>query len=118
MDKVTCITPADPENPEFFVYSAYEYAGGPKLEKSVMNYAVSKFLHQIIPGYMIPLVVDDLVLFAEHILEKNRRLSPVKIKASNPIYIYDGNMSIKNGAMSITIGSQSLRLRLIKGKVQ
>ena len=111
MAKVTNITIADPENPEFFVYSAYEYAGGPKLEKSVMNYAVTKFLHQIIPGYMIPLVVDDLVLFAEHILEKNKRLSPVKIFASNPIYCSDGYKSIH-------IGGQCLRLQLIKGKVE
>ena len=111
MDKVTYITPSDPENPEFFVYSAYQVSGRPKCEELVMAYAVSKFMYQIIPDYMLPIVVDDLVLYAEDILEKNKRLSPVKIYVNKPIYCSDG-------VRSIHIGAQCVRMLLIKGKVQ
>ena len=109
--EITNITPADPKNPEFFVYSFYQVSGRPKCEELVMAYARLKFEYQIIPGYMLPLVVDELKQYAEAIIEKNKRLSPVDIYVSKPSYCSDG-------VRSIHIGAQCVRMLLIKGKVE
>ena len=111
MDKVTYITPADPKNPEFFVYSFYQVSGRPKCEKLVMAYAREKFEHQIIPGYMLSLVVDELTRYADEIIKVNKRLAPVNIYVSKPSYCSDG-------VRSIHIGAQCFRMLLIKGKVE
>ena len=111
MDKVTYITPADPENPEFFVYGFYQVSGRPKCEELVMAYARSKFEYQIIPGYMLPVVVAELEQYAKEIIEANKRLSLVDIYVSKPSYCSDGFRTIH-------IGAQCVRMLLIKGKVE
>ena len=111
MDKVSYITPADPENPEFFVFGCYQVSGRPKCEEIVMAYARSKFEYQIIPDYMLPVVVAELEQYAEEIIEANKRLSPVDIYVSKPSYCSDGYRSIH-------IGAQSVRMIQIKGKVE
>ena len=110
MDKTTYITPADPENPEYYVYSFYQVSGRPKCEELVMAYAREKFEYQIIPGYMIRLVVDELNRYADEIIAKNKRLAPVKIYAGK--YAFTGNSGC------IHIGEQCVRMLLIKGKVE
>lgn len=97
------------KNPVWFVSSCYTAAGRPKAEDATMTYARDKYMYTLIPDYMVPLVVKDLIGHCARLRQENKRLGPVII-VDHPPYTKDHK--------TIHIGAQSLTLCRVKGVVE
>lgn len=98
------------KSPVWFVSSCYTAAAGrPKAEDATMTYARDKYMYTLIPDYMVPLVVKDLIGHCARLRQENKRLGPVIIVANSP-YTKDHK--------TINIGAQRLTLCRVKGVVE
>ena len=92
----------------WFVHHSYTYAGGPKGETAVMQYAEGKYLHCIIPDDKLDAVLTDITGKAEEIRAENKRLAPVDIHLSRGREFYGNDIAW------LYIGNQHLVLQRVK----
>ena len=92
--------------PMWFCFDVYEYAGAPKLERALMDFAKERFSNALFNEEAIqPECVDELEAHAYVLLKKNPRWKPVLIRKVINKAVPD--------LMYVNIGNMELRLRKV-----
>lgn len=97
---------------QWFIYDYYIFSGRPKAEDIVMLYAREKYLYALVADYMLEDIVMDLGRHCLDILEKNKRLSSVKI------YVTTKQSRDRDGLAILHVGQQFLRIRRVEKTIE
>lgn len=94
----------------WFIYDSYSYAGAPKLEAQVADYAQKEYMNMLIDDSELPKMISKLQAVQNDMWEQNKRLKKVEIRLGS-LYSFDDRN------LFIYIGSHTLRLRRVIGKL-
>ena len=96
----------------WFVDSFYSYAGAPKLEAALMQYARRHFLHCLVYETDIKDVVSNIKAAQEALYKQNRRLKKVRVECSKTRFGADDDI------IWLYVGYQHLVLQKVKEEIE
>ena len=102
----------------WYVESAYEAAGRPKMEHALMAYARKYFLYCTVYERDLNDIVSNLKAAQDRFYESNKRLKKCDIVLTEPFsFLHDGSMYGSRSTRNIRIGAQSLFLRKVREEI-